>query len=64
MTTAETKIGIRITGSSHARPGTSVRAIRKASPAPSGTAIAVMPAASSKVVPKAVQNSGSASTNA
>ena len=32
-----------MTGSSHSRPGTSVRTIRNASTAPSGTAITVMP---------------------
>ena len=50
-------------GSSHSRPGTSVRAIRNARPAPSGTAIIVMPDATSSVVPNADQNSGSLKTN-
>ena len=64
MTTAETKIGTRISGSSRPRAGTSVRTIRKASTAPSGTAMTVMPAAIATVVKKAVQKSSSPSTKA
>ena len=40
-------------------PGTSVRTIRKASSAPSGTAMAAMPPATATVVQNACQKSGS-----
>ena len=53
-----------MTGSSQLRPGTSVRTIRKARMAPSGTAITVMPAPTMRVVEKAAQKSESANTKA
>ena len=63
ITTGERKIGTSSAGSSQRRPGRSVRTTRNARSAPSGTAMAVIPAATMRVLPNARWKSVSMNTN-
>ncbi len=64
MTMGETKMGTSSSGAMAPRPGRSVRTIRKASMAPSGTAMAVRPPARMKPLRVASQKSGSSKIKA